>query len=98
MKVELPQELIEKFEKSGFCPNDLVRGRPESGTAWSTIDIEYDSGSESHYSATSMYYVLHHDGKVTRAERPWGEMSGKYDGEFIKSVVDWFQSMTQAKQ
>ena len=24
-------------------------------------------------------------------------MSGKHDGEFIKAVVDWFQSMTQAK-
>jgi len=95
--IQLPQELIEKFEKSGFCPHDMIRGRPETGTAWNTLEIEYDPGSESHYSGTSMYYVLHHDGNVTRAERPWGEMSGKDDGEFIKAVVDWFQSMTQAK-
>jgi len=95
-QVELPQELIDKFEASGFCPHDLIRGRIETGTAWNTLDIEFDPGGESHYSGTSMYYVLHHEGKVTRAERPWGEMSGKHDGEFIKAVVDWFQSMTQA--
>jgi hypothetical protein len=96
-QVELPQELIDKFEASGFCPHDLIRGRIETGTAWNTLDIEFDPGSESHYSGTSMYYVLHHEGKVTRAERPWGEMSGKHDGEFIRAVVDWFQSMTQAR-
>ena len=31
-KVNLPNELIEKFEASGFCPHDLIRGRIESGT------------------------------------------------------------------
>jgi hypothetical protein len=96
-QVELPQELIEKFEKSGFCPHDAVRGRPETGTAWNTLEIEYDPGSESSYSGTSMFYVCHWNGKTTKAERPWGEMSGKHDGEFIKAVVDWFQSMTQAR-
>ena len=96
-KVNLPNELIEKFEASGFCPHDLIRGRTETGTAWNTLSIEFDPGSESRYSVTLMYYVLHHEGKVARAERPWGEMSGKNDGEFIKAVVDWFQSMTQAK-
>ena len=96
-KVELPQELIEKFEKSGFCPHDAVRGRPETGTAWNTLDIEFDPGSESSYSVTSMFYVSHWNEKTTKAERPWGEMSGKHDGEFIKAVVDWFQGMTQAR-
>lgn len=94
--VELPKELIDKFELSRFCPSDMIRGRPETGTAWNTLDIEYDPGSESHYSTTAMFYSFHHDGKVHRAERAWGEMSGKHDGEFIKAVVEWFQSMTQA--
>ena len=49
-QVELPQELIEKFEKSGFCPHDAIRGRPETGTAWNTLEIEFDAGSESRYS------------------------------------------------
>jgi hypothetical protein len=96
-KVELPQELIDKFERSGFCPQDTIRGRPETGTAWNTLEIEYDPGSESSYSVTSMFYVSHWDGKTTKAERPWGQMSGKHDGEFIEAVILWFQSMTQAR-
>ena len=95
-KVEIQKELIDKFEASSFCPADAVRGRPETGTAWSTLDLEFHSGGESDYSATSVYYVSHHNGEVKRSERPWGEMSGKADAEFIKAVVDWFQSMTQA--
>ena len=96
-KVNLPRDLIEKFEKSSFCPHDTIRGRPETGTAWNTIEIAYDPGSESSYSTTAMFYVFHCNGNVTKAERPWGEMSGQHDGVFIKAVVDWFQSMTQAK-
>ena len=87
-KVELPQELIDKFELSSFCPSDAIRGRPETGTSWNTLDIEFDEGSESSYSSTSMFYVTHWNGNVTKAERHWGQMSGKHDGEFIKAVVD----------
>lgn len=97
VKVNLPNGLIEKFERSSFCPQDTIRGRPETGTAWNTIEIMFDPGSESSYSTTAMFYALHIDGKTSLAELPWGEMSGKHDGEFIKAVVDWFQSMTQAK-
>ena len=97
-KVELPAELIRKFEESSFCPHDLVRGRPETGTAWNRLHTEHDEGSEPHYSGTDMYYVLNHNGNETKAQRPWGQMSGKADGEFIRSVVEWFQSMTQAKR
>lgn len=94
--VKLPDDLIAKFEASSFCPDDMIRGRPETGTGWNTLDIEYDPGSESHYSTTAMFYVFHHDGKISRATQPWGEMSGKHDGEFIKAAVEWFQSMTQS--
>jgi hypothetical protein len=96
VKVEIPKELIEKFEASGFCPHDAIQGRPETGVSWNTLEIKHHSGGESEYSTTSMYYVSHWNGEVHRAERPWGEMSGQEDGEFIKAVVDWFQSMTQA--
>lgn len=99
IKVDLPIALIEKFEKSSFCPHDTIRGRPETGTAWNTLDIAYDPGSESSYSATAMFYVLHCNGETTKAEKPWGEMSGEHDGAFVKAVVDWFQSMaTFSKQ
>ena len=96
--VVLPQELIAKFEQSSFCPNDLIRGRPETGTAWNTLATEYVEGDESNYSCTLMYYVLHHDGVATKATKAWGEMSGKHDAEFVAAVVGWFQSMTQARQ
>lgn len=97
-RVELPQKIMDAFEASSFCPDDAVRGRPETGTSWNTLDIEYDPGNENEYPGTLMYYVCHWNGKVTRATRAWGEMSGKHDGEFIKAVVDWFQSMTQAAE
>lgn len=102
VKVNLPEDLIKKFQRSSFCPHDAIHGRPETGTAWNTIEIMFDPGSESSYSTTAMFYALHMntpfaDAKISLAERPWGEMSGKHDGEFIKAVVDWFQSMTQAK-
>lgn len=96
MQVVIPTELIAKFEASGFCPADAIRGQPHTGTAWSSLEIEYDPGSESHYSETAMYYVCHWNGKPPqKAELPWGRMSGKADGEFIKAIVDWFQSFTQ---
>ena len=98
VKVNLPNGLIEKFERSSFCPHNAIRGRPETGTAWNTIEIMFDPGGESSYSTTAMFYALHIDGKTSLAECPWGEMSGKHDGEFIKAVVDWFQTMTQAKR
>lgn len=97
VKVDLPSDLIEKFERSSFCPHDTIRGRPETGTAWNTIEIMLDPGSESSYSTTAMFYVFHCNLRTSMAERPWGEMSGEHDGIFIKAVVDWFQSMTQAK-
>jgi superfamily I DNA and RNA helicase len=97
-QVEMPQDLIDKFEQSSFCPNDFFRGRPETGTDWNTLEIEYNPGGESEYPGTLMYYVHNCNGKITKATRAWGEMSGRYDGIFIKAVVDWFQSMTQAKE
>lgn len=97
LRVDLPSDLVEKFERSSFCPHDMIRGRAETGAAWNTIEIVFNPGGESSYSSTSMFYVCHWDGKTTKAERPWGEMSGEHDGVFIKAVVDWFQSMTQAK-
>lgn len=93
IKVDLPIDLIEKFERSSFCKHDMIPGRSETETAWNTIEIAYDPGSESSYSATAMFYVLHLNGETIKAERPWGEMSGEHDGAFVKAVVDWFQSM-----
>ena len=98
MQVEIPAELVEKFEASSFCPSDAIRGQPSTGTAWSSLEIEYEPATESSYSETAMFYVCHWNGKAPqKAERPWGTMSGKADGEFVKAVVDWFQSFTQAK-
>jgi hypothetical protein len=97
-QVCLPQELIDKFEASSFCPADAIGGRPEHGTAWNTLAIEYDPGSESEYPTTAMYYVSHWNGRAERAERPWGQMSGRADGEFVKAIVEWLQSMTQARR
>lgn len=96
--VQMPRSLMEHFEASGFCPNDAIRGHPQTGTAWSTLHIEYDDGSGGDYSTTAMYYVCHWNGEVTKASRPWGEMAGKHDGVFIKAVVEWFQGFTQAKE
>jgi hypothetical protein len=93
--VQLPQELIELFEASNFCPSDAIRGRPETGTAWSSLDIEINEGGAD-YPGTEMFYVCHWNGGEERASRPWGEMSGTHDGVFIKAAVEWFQSMTQA--
>ena len=93
--VELPKSLIERFEASSFCPDDGIKGRPETGTCWNTLDVECDADGTG-YPTTSMFYVCHWNGEVTRAERPWGEMSGTKDGVFVKEVIEWFQSMTQA--
>lgn len=85
--VEIPAELIEKFELSSFCPDDAIRGQPQTGTAWSTIDVE---GSD-------LYYVCHWNGEITKAVRAWGSASCSADAAFIKAAIKWFQSMTQAK-
>ncbi len=87
MKVEIPEDLIRKFEASSFCPDDAIRGQPQTGTAWNTLENESDD----------LYYVCHWNGEVTRAIRAWGSASCRSDAFFLKSVVDWFQSFTQAK-
>lgn len=93
----IPESVVKAFEESSFCPGDAIRGRPETGTAWTTLDIEYHKGSEYDYPSASMYYVSHWNGSITRASRPMMEMPPS-DGAFVKAVVEWFQSMTQAQQ
>lgn len=86
-KVQLPSELIEKFEASSFCPDDAIRGQPQTGTAWSCLE----------HDGPDLYYVCHWNGEVAKAIRSWGSASCRADAHFLKSVVEWFQSMTQAK-
>jgi hypothetical protein len=97
VKVDLPDEIVRLFEESSFCPDDAIGGRPETGTAWSTVDIEINEATENEYSGTDMYYVCHWNGSVTRATQRFAEWSGTHDGVLVKALIDWLQSMTQAK-
>jgi hypothetical protein len=89
----LPKELMLKFEESSFCPGDAIRGRPETGTSWNTIKLIYDERERE----TDMYFVTNWNGELTEATRPFGHMNGAHDAQFVKAVIEWFQSMTQAK-
>ena len=91
----LPVSLGELFEASSFCPDDAIGGRPETGTAWNTLDIEVNTATESDYATTCMYYVSHWNGKTTRATQCFAEWSGTHDGVLIKALIDWLQTMTQ---
>ena len=101
--VEFPAELLEQFQKTSFCPDDLITNRLESGTSWNTLRVEFCEGSEREYPETLMYYDCHHyegragkDG-VSRASRAFASWSGRHDGQFVKAVIDWLQSMTVAR-
>lgn len=93
-----PEELIEQFERTSFCPHDAIRGRPETGTGWNVLRIAYDPGGESSYPETAMYYDYHTNGEVHQASRPFAEWPGSKDGQFVKAIIDWLQSMTQARE
>ena len=100
-QVELTDELIQLFEKSGFCPGDGISGHPQTGTGWNVIHVEYDDGSDYDYPEGAMYMHYHKheiDGKseVHKASKPFASPSPS-DARFIKAFVDWMQSMTQAK-
>ena len=102
LTVELPEELVSLFEASGFCPGDAIAGHPHTGTGWNTIHVEYDGGGEAHYPSGDMYLHYHHEdvdgkAKVMKATKPFSSPSPS-DARFLKAVVDWMQSMTQAKQ
>ena len=102
LNVDLPDELMELFEASGFCPSDGIKGHPSTGTGWSTIEVEYDDGGHNDYPEGRMYLHYHHesvdgDSKVTKATRAFATPSPS-DARFMKAFVDWMQSMTQARQ
>ena len=102
--VEFPAGLLTQFQGTSFCPDDLITNRPEHGTSWNTLRVEFCEGSESEYPETLMYYDCHHYGGVagregvSQASRAFASWSGRHDGQFVKAVIDWLQSMTAAMQ
>jgi hypothetical protein len=89
----LPENLLKQFERTSFCPHNTV----SDGTGWNTLRVEFDPGGESDYPSTAMYYDYHDENGLHPAERPFAEWSGSKDGQFVKSVIDWLQTMTQAR-
>ena len=86
--VQLPTSPVESFLASSFCPDDAIRGQPQTGTAWCTLKND----------GPDLYYVSHWNGEVAEAVRSWGSASCRADAHFLRRCVEWFQSMTQARQ
>ena len=92
--VTFPPELLEQFQKTSFCPHDAFPGSPETG--WNTLRVDYDKGGESDYPSTAMFYDYHCTDGVKKATRPFADWPGSRDGQFVKAVIDWLQTMTPA--
>lgn len=95
--VAIPDHLRQLFRRSSFCPDNLVRGREETDIAWSTLRVEPYAATENEYGGALMYYDLHYRGEVGRATKAFADWSTEADAEFVKSVVEWFQTMTAAR-
>lgn len=96
MPVEFPAELLEQFQKTSFCPTDFC-GRVENGISWNTLRAETYPWTEQNYGGCRMYYDFHDRDGVHPASQPFADWGGEHDGEFVKAVIDWLQSMTAAK-